>query len=186
MLLHVTRLAASPVAYEPVLRLQELLFEKRKADTIGDTLLLLEASAPAVACARRLPSRQHRSQPRSTPCRRPCPAQHLPVFTVGKRGKDADFPAGIGAALEAGADVRLVPRGGETTFHGPGQLVAYPIVDLRALRIGARAYVEGLEDAMVQTLGAYGLHARVGAHCSASQRRHRGVVYNGACIAADG
>jgi lipoate-protein ligase B len=53
--------------------------------------------------------------------------------------------------------VHTIPRGGETTFHGPGQLVAYPIADLRSLKVGARAYVEGLEDAMVATCGCYGL-----------------------------
>lgn len=56
-----------------------------------------------------------------------------------------------------GIDVVTVPRGGETTYHGPGQLVAYPIVDLRQLGLGARAFVEGLEDAMVQTAGCFGI-----------------------------
>jgi hypothetical protein len=50
-----------------------------------------------------------------------------------------------------------VPRGGETTYHGPGQLVAYPILNLRQLGLGARAFVEGLEDAMVQTVGCFGI-----------------------------
>ena len=56
-----------------------------------------------------------------------------------------------------------IPRGGETTFHGPGQLVAYPILALRPLGIGARAYVEALEDSMVAVAGAYGVaaHGRV-------------------------
>lgn len=59
-----------------------------------------------------------------------------------------------------GADIALIPRGGETTFHGPGQLVAYPILDLRSFGMGARAYVESLEDAMIAVAGAYGVAAR--------------------------
>lgn len=53
-----------------------------------------------------------------------------------------------------------VPRGGELTFHGPGQLVAYPIVSLRAASLGARAYVEGLEDAVVAAAAAFGVAAQ--------------------------
>jgi lipoate-protein ligase B len=56
-----------------------------------------------------------------------------------------------------GVDVVTVPRGGETTYHGPGQLVAYPILNLRQPGLGARAFVEGLEDAMVQTVGCFGI-----------------------------
>ena len=54
-------------------------------------------------------------------------------------------------------DVVRVPRGGETTYHGPGQLVAYPILDLRQLGLGARAYVEALEDAMIHAVGCFGI-----------------------------
>eukprot|EP00882_Tetradesmus_deserticola_P025760 GHRQ01028323.1.p1 GENE.GHRQ01028323.1~~GHRQ01028323.1.p1 ORF type:complete len:100 (+),score=12.06 GHRQ01028323.1:265-564(+) len=65
---------------------------------------------------------------------------------------------------QIGYEVHNVPRGGETTFHGPGQLVAYPIVNLRQLGLGARAFVERLEDAMVQTAGCFGI--QVGAPLS--------------------
>lgn len=56
-----------------------------------------------------------------------------------------------------GFEIYSVPRGGETTYHGPGQLVAYPIINLRQLGLGARAFVEGLEDAMVQAAGCFGI-----------------------------
>lgn len=49
----------------------------------------------------------------------------------------------------------------QVTYHGPGQLVVYPIVSLRELGLGARAYVEGLEDALIRTAGVYGISARV-------------------------
>ena len=56
-----------------------------------------------------------------------------------------------------GAEVFTAPRGGEVTFHGPGQMVAYPIVDIRAAGLGAHAFVENLEGAVVSTLGRGGL-----------------------------
>lgn len=59
-----------------------------------------------------------------------------------------------------GAEVAHIPRGGETTYHGPGQLVAYPILDLRRYGLGARAYVESLEDSMIAVAGAFGVAAR--------------------------
>ena len=80
---------------------------------------------------------------------------------MGKRGSDVDFRAGIDEALAAGAEVAAAPRGGETTFHGPGQLVAYPILNLRSLKLGARAYVEALEDTMIDTAEKYGVVAKV-------------------------
>lgn len=86
--------------------------------------------------------------------------QHVPVYTIGKRGSLSDFRNGVEAVKSRGADVASVPRGGETTYHGPGQLVAYPILGLRGLGLGARAYVEALEDAVVSAAGAYGVSAR--------------------------
>ncbi len=87
--------------------------------------------------------------------------QHSPVYTVGKRGTEADFKVSPDQLRQQGIDIYHIPRGGETTFHGPGQLVLYPIINLRRLRRGARRYVEGLEDIMIRTCGAYGICARV-------------------------
>lgn len=83
--------------------------------------------------------------------------QHAPVFTIGKRGSESDFLVNIQELRKAGVDIVHVPRGGETTYHGPGQLVAYPIVNLRDKRLGARAYVELLEDSIIDVLRTYGL-----------------------------
>eukprot|EP00882_Tetradesmus_deserticola_P002844 GHRQ01003023.1.p1 GENE.GHRQ01003023.1~~GHRQ01003023.1.p1 ORF type:complete len:266 (+),score=50.52 GHRQ01003023.1:845-1642(+) len=88
--------------------------------------------------------------------------QHASVFTVGKRGSAQDFHTDPEELRQNGYEVHSVPRGGETTYHGPGQLVAYPIVNLRQLGLGARAFVERLEDAMVQTAGCFGIQARGG------------------------
>lgn len=67
---------------------------------------------------------------------------------------------------QLGFDVVNIPRGGETTYHGPGQLVAYPIINIRQLGLGARAYVEGLEQVMVQTAGCYGIQVCFAADCT--------------------
>ncbi len=75
-----------------------------------------------------------------------------------------------------------IPRGGETTFHGPGQLVAYPIIDLRQAGLGARAYVELLEDAMVQVAGRHGIsvsnrpHGHMQRCCGVLQARHNNLA----------
>ncbi|KAK9825202.1 hypothetical protein WJX81_008281 [Elliptochloris bilobata] len=86
--------------------------------------------------------------------------QHAPVYTLGKRGSSKDFRTAPEQLQAQGAEVHLSDRGGEVTYHGPGQVVMYPIVNLRRLGVGARAYVEGLEDAMVRVAGAYGVSAR--------------------------
>lgn len=81
---------------------------------------------------------------------------------MGKRGRDEDFRVGLDEAIASGAEVTTSPRGGETTYHGPGQLVAYPIVNLRSLHLGPRVYVETLEDIMIATARRYGIEAKVG------------------------
>ena len=80
---------------------------------------------------------------------------------MGKRGSETDFPSGTEPALASGAEVFTSPRGGETTYHGPGQLILYPIVNLRELRLGPRKYVETLEDIMIDTAARFGVKARV-------------------------
>lgn len=71
----------------------------------------------------------------------PCLTQHAPTYTVGKRGSASDFLIPPEALAARGAETVTIPRGGETTWHGPGQLVAYPIIDLRAAGLGARRCV---------------------------------------------
>lgn len=58
----------------------------------------------------------------------------------------------------SGAELHVVKRGGEVTYHGPGQCVIYPIMDVR--KIGARAFVETLEHSIIATLDAWGIHSR--------------------------
>jgi len=79
--------------------------------------------------------------------------QHEPVFTQGQAGKEEH--------LLAPGDIPVVKvdRGGQVTYHGPGQLVIYVMIDLRRLGIGPRELVSTIEYAIVQTLALYGLKA---------------------------
>ncbi|GBG74272.1 hypothetical protein CBR_g18683 [Chara braunii] len=86
--------------------------------------------------------------------------QHHPVYTMGKRPTEHHILVSDEKLRELGAEVHKVPRGGEVTFHGPGQIVCYPIISLRELRLGPRAYVEALEDVMVDVAALYGVQAR--------------------------
>lgn len=58
----------------------------------------------------------------------------------------------------AGAEIHVVKRGGEVTYHGPGQCIIYPIMDVR--KTGARAFVNALENSIIATLGAWGIASR--------------------------
>lgn len=85
--------------------------------------------------------------------------EHLPVFTLGRRGGEENLMVS-GAFLEkSGIPVIQVERGGDITFHGPGQLVVYPIVDLREIRMSVVDYVASLEEIMIKTAVDWGITA---------------------------
>jgi len=80
--------------------------------------------------------------------------EHPPVYTTGKRNANANLrlpPDLLGAPLVES------DRGGDITFHGPGQLIAYPIIDLRAARLGVVTYARNLEEVIMRTLRDYGI-----------------------------
>ena len=83
--------------------------------------------------------------------------EHPHVYTLGRRGSAGDVLADAAALERLGARLVRTDRGGEATYHGPGQLVAYPIVDLRALGIGPVDYVRALEEAIIAALAEYGV-----------------------------
>ena len=78
--------------------------------------------------------------------------EHPPVITLGKMSKPEHV-----LVVREGVEVAKTPRGGDVTYHGPGQVVGYPIVDLTAGRLDLKKYLEKLEEVMIRAIAAYGL-----------------------------
>lgn len=99
--------------------------------------------------------------------------EHDPVFTLGQAGKPEHV------LMPGEIPVLKVDRGGQVTYHGPGQLVVYPLLDLKRLKVGVRDYVCRIEQAIIDTLADWNLHA---------ERRDGapGVYINDAKVAALG
>lgn len=114
------------VGYREGLELQRQLVERRLAEEIPDTLLLLE---------------------------------HPPVITMGKSAQDADILASAETLQAEGAQIHRIERGGETTYHGPGQLVGYLIFHLYQHQRSIKRFIRKLEESFVQLLGEYGIEA---------------------------
>src|SRR5512141_3011431 len=87
--------------------------------------------------------------------------QHPPVLTLGVHRESArDHIVATPARLaELGVEVHETGRGGDVTYHGPGQIVGYPIVDLRPDRQDVYQYVRDLEEVMIRVTAAYGIEA---------------------------
>lgn len=83
--------------------------------------------------------------------------EHEPVFTLGKHGDKANVLLGEDFLLREGYDWFKVERGGDVTYHGPGQITGYPILDLERYGIGLRRYVELIEEAIIELLSMYQL-----------------------------
>ena len=105
--------------------------------------------------------------------------EHPHVYTLGRRGQLAHILAPDGMLTQLGVDTHFTDRGGETTYHGPGQLVGYPIVNLRRWGGGVRKYVETLEQVLILTLSELGIAAH-------SEGKPTGVWVGDAKIAAIG
>jgi lipoyl(octanoyl) transferase len=82
--------------------------------------------------------------------------EHPPVVTLGRRTGEGELHVPPGAAV----DVVETDRGGKSTFHGPGQLVCYPILDLHRHGKDVRRYVRNLEQALIRTVEPFGLEGR--------------------------
>jgi len=85
--------------------------------------------------------------------------QHAPVYTFGRRTHPDHLLIDAATLRARGAEVIETDRGGDITFHGLGQLVAYPILNLRRRGLGAVDYVRALEETMIRTLKRFGIEA---------------------------
>ncbi|HHM05709.1 MAG TPA: lipoyl(octanoyl) transferase LipB [Gammaproteobacteria bacterium] len=116
--------------------------------------------------------------------------EHPPVFTLGLNGKSEHV-------LDAGdIPVIRIDRGGQVTYHGPGQLVAYPLLDVRRLKLGVRPLVNALERSVIALLADYGVAARArpdapGVYVGSAKiaalglRLRRGCCYHGLSLNID-
>src|ERR1700719_1085244 len=120
------------VDYATGLRLQQQLIDLRKAEKIGDVLLLLE---------------------------------HSPVITLGRNAKAANVIASAELLAQRGVELFECDRGGDVPFHGPGQIVGYPIFDLRGFAtpdgkrktLGAIEFVRRLEEVLIRTCADFAI-----------------------------
>lgn len=85
--------------------------------------------------------------------------EHPPVFTLGRRGGRENLTVSEEMLTDRGIPVIQAERGGDITFHGPGQLVMYPIMDLTSVRVGVVEYVEMLEEVVIRVAQNWGITA---------------------------
>lgn len=85
--------------------------------------------------------------------------EHPHVYTLGKSGKESNLLINTLQLQDKHAAFIKTNRGGDITYHGPGQLVGYPILDLESLHFGTRQYIEKMEDALILTLKEYGINS---------------------------
>jgi lipoyl(octanoyl) transferase len=135
------------IGYAEALEMQHSLVEKRRAESIPDTLLLLE---------------------------------HPPVITMGRSAADSDILATAEQLEHAGATIFRITRGGETTYHGPGQLVGYLIANLYDHQRKLKQFIWNLEEVFVHLLSThYAIQSN-------RDEKHRGVWVDNEKITAIG
>ncbi len=83
--------------------------------------------------------------------------EHFPVYTLGKNGKEAHVLISEADRLDKGIEYFRTNRGGDITFHGPGQLVGYPVIDLDQFKPDLGWYLRSLEEVIIRTMAEYGL-----------------------------
>ncbi|MCC5881630.1 MAG: lipoyl(octanoyl) transferase LipB [Halomonas sp.] len=116
--------------------------------------------------------------------------EHEPVFTQGQAGKPEHL------LMPGDIPVVQTDRGGQVTYHGPGQVVLYPLLDVRRARLGVRDLVSALENAVIAVLAEYGVEARARADApgvyvgeakiaSLGLRIRRGASYHGVALNVD-
>jgi lipoate-protein ligase B len=86
--------------------------------------------------------------------------EHPPTYTLGRGGNVEHLLVGKEELANIGASFVETDRGGDITFHGPGQIVGYPILDLKGIKPDVQLYLRQLEEVLIQTLARFGIDAR--------------------------
>jgi lipoate-protein ligase B len=105
--------------------------------------------------------------------------EHTPTITIGKSGKPENVLASQKRLAKEGISLFFIDRGGDVTYHGPGQLVTYPIIDLKKQGRDVHKYVRHLEEVIIRTLNDFGINA-------CRDKNHAGVWVGNEEIAAIG
>jgi lipoyl(octanoyl) transferase len=116
--------------------------------------------------------------------------EHPPVLTLGRNAKRENILASDEMLKRRGVTVHEINRGGDVTYHGPGQLVGYPIFDLRTMRttsggrMGPVDFVRGMEEALIRLCGGFGVRAGricglTGVWCGRTGNREQGIGNRG-------
>lgn len=105
--------------------------------------------------------------------------EHEPVITLGRRGRNENILSTAEELASQGIQIQRVERGGDVTYHGPGQLVAYPIVHLTQRELSIRGFVDLLEETLILVLADFGIKA-------GREPQHRGVWVEDLKVAALG
>ena len=92
--------------------------------------------------------------------------EHFPVITLGRQGKEEDILASPEFLRQKKISLFRINRGGRVTFHGPGQLVAYPILDLSLDQKDVHQYIRNLEKVVIKSLGKLGIEGRSISGCT--------------------
>jgi lipoate-protein ligase B len=129
--------------------------------------------------------------------------QHTPVYTLGRKTEDSHLPCSEhDLGVRTGAEVLRVDRGGSVTYHGPGQMMAYLLLNLQAWGIGIHQHLDMLEAAAINLLGRFGIkgHRETGMTgvwvnpspaatsekiCAIGVSARRWVTYHGLCLNVD-
>jgi lipoyl(octanoyl) transferase len=107
--------------------------------------------------------------------------EHPHVVTIGRNGKEQHVLASPEILARTGIELFECDRGGDVTYHGPGQVVGYPILDLNSWKRDVHAYFSGVEQTLIDALARFGISAgRI------AERGYEGVWVGGAKIAAIG
>ena len=116
--------------------------------------------------------------------------EHNPVITMGKSGKDDNILISDSLLKEKGIHLYRIERGGDVTYHGPGQLVGYPIFNIKERLVGIKLFIERIEDAIIATLAEFrikgekkekmiGVWTETGKICSIGVAIKRWVSFHG-------